>query len=463
MMFFEEPHCISETFGATRRRAGDGGTPIVCVVLLVTFSTFVAGITQVAIAQGPPTTNELPNAKQDAPAKEPPLRLESSPKRTLGARSLESLPSKGSSETEILEPVQTQIREWIQRLESDSFASRHLAYQLLQPHPILAIGSVEKAIATAEQDAAHRLIRLLGGWSTYPDVGYGIDAFAALERVARSGVTTRASFAKSVIEGIAEDQADRSEEYLKKLGAFIDFSRLSLFGFQQMLGGSEFYLLRLDDGYRGTVEDLRCLRWINSVEIVRLEGDRIDRAWLEHVVRLPNLRILQIRHTSLTGNDIELLQAVERLEGLEMMYTPIDDEAIETLATLPLANRMRLFGTQMSEDGVAKLRELLDGSEIMFGRGGFLGISCDGQNLNLKTVNSGSGAEKAGLREGDRILKIDGISLKTFDELRGHLAKHKPGEHVTIEFNRPVFKLNDIENPVDGDSQTVKVILGEQP
>ncbi len=179
------------------------------------------------------------------------------------------------------------------------------------------------------------------------------------------------------------------------------------------------------------------------VEIVRLEGERINRQWLAQVVRLPNLRILQIRHTSINGKDIELLQSAERLNGLEIMYTPIDDDAIDVLSNLPLANRMRLFGTQMSEQGIAKLREILDGSEIMFGRGGFLGISCDGQNLTLRTVNEGSGAEKAGLRPEDRIEKIDGLPLKTFDELRGELAKHKPGEQVTIDFVRTVSSMSD--------------------
>jgi PDZ domain len=460
-MFFEEPHRIFQSFVATQRRLGKGSVRIVSFVAFITFFARMPGL---ANAQDPPSTSDLPVQQTDTPGKEPSLGIERSLKRDFEARDTASEPSTGVSETEIPGPDQAQVREWIQRLESDSFASRHLAYQLLQPHPTSAIRPVEKAIATAEQDAAHRLIRLLGGWSTYPDVGYGIDAFAALERIARSGVSTRASFAKSVIEGISEDQADRSEKYLKHLGAYLDFSRLSLFGFQQTLGASEFYLLRLDDAYRGTVEDLRSLRWINSVEIVRLEGERIDRSWLMQVVRLPNLRILQIRHTSITGKDIELLQALDKLEGLEIMYTPIDDDAIETLSSLPLANRMRLFGTQMSEEGVAKLRELLDGSEIMFGRGGFLGISCDGQNLTLRTVNSGSGAEKAGLRAGDYIRKIDGNSLNTFDELRGHLAKRKPGEQVTIEFYRRIVpEFSDGEKFPELTPQEVKVILGEQP
>jgi PDZ domain len=462
-MFFESRHCKFESIVANRLTQSDGWFRLSCIVWLVTLLLIVSGLPASTRAQEP-TTSEKKGETPDAPVPSPPTkRSQESPIQSFDGNGKVIGQSNKVTRRSSDSPSETAILDWIHRLESDSYADRHLAYQLLQPHPEKAIKLVEKAIATAEQDAAHRLIRLLGGWSIYPDFGYGLEAFSALERVARSGVSVRAMFAKSVVQGIAADQAGRSETYLKSLGAYIDFSRLSLFGFQQTLGPANYYLLRLDDAYVGTVEDLRCLRWVSSVEIVRLEGERINREWLAHVVRLPNLRILQIRHTSINGKDIELLQSVEQLEGLEIMYSPIDDDAIDVLSNLPLANRMRLFGTQMSEEGIAKLREILDGSEIMFGRGGFLGISCDGQNLTLKSVNTGSGAEKAGLRVDDRIEKIDGLSLKTFDQLRGELAKHKPGEQVTIEFIRTVFSQSDEGEKSENFPHKVKVILGEQP
>jgi predicted metalloprotease with PDZ domain len=171
---------------------------------------------------------------------------------------------------------------------------------------------------------------------------------------------------------------------------------------------------------------------------------------------------LQLRHTSITAADLELLHRAEQLEGLEIMYTPIDDEAIETLATLPLAGRIRLFGTRISEAGVEKLRGQLEGSEINFGRGGFLGISSQSMSLVLTMVNPGSAADKAGLRVNDRILKIQGIELKTFEELRNELAKYAPGEEVTLTFERRGSGLELPDGEPSNFQAEVRVILGEQ-
>ncbi len=336
-------------------------------------------------------------------------------------------------------------------------------------HPVPAMGLVEAAIPNAQEDAAHRLIRLLGGWSYYPDDGYGRDAFAALSRVAAGRVSTRAGFAKGIVAGIAEDQSIHSEEFIGRLSGYVGYEPMQLFALQNR-GDSNYYVLRIDDAFRGSSDDLRCLRWLKSVEAVRLEGKRIDTSWLEKIVQLPNLRILQIRQTSLNGRDMDLLHQLERLEWLEIMYSPIDDEAIDSLASLPLAGKIRLFGTKISEAGVERLRAGLDGSEITFGRGGFLGIGTQSlagqpQSLVLSQVTPGSGAEKAGLRISDRITKIDGKELQNFDELRAELAKHAPGEVVTITYVREWFlSENDPKSEEERKPfYEVQVVLGEQP
>jgi hypothetical protein len=358
-----------------------------------------------------------------------------------------------------LHPPLTQLAEWIEGLDSDSYAARQLAYQLLQPHPAAALPLVEAAVDKADEDAAQRLIRLLAGWSSNPNEGYGKIAFATLERLA-GGVSARAQFAQGTIQAIAEEQSERAADFLSRLSAFVGYDSITLFALQR--ADSSYYLLRLDDAFRGDAADLECLRWLNYVELVRLDGQRIDGSWLEKVIRLPNLRILQLRHTSITAADLELLHRAEQLEGLEIMYTPIDDEAIETLATLPLAGRIRLFGTRISEAGVEKLRGQLEGSEINFGRGGFLGISSQSMSLVLTMVNPGSAADKAGLRVNDRILKIQGIELKTFEELRNELAKYAPGEEVTLTFERRGSGLELPDGEPSNFQAEVRVILGEQ-
>ncbi len=356
-------------------------------------------------------------------------------------------------------PTDEQIGEWIRQLESDSYASRQLAFRLLQPHAATAIPAVERAIEVAEEDAADRLIRLLGQWSEYPDDGYGREAFAALSRVAQGGVSARSSMAQRSIVGIEMIQSDRAIEYLSRLSAYIGLEQNRLFSMNMQY--DLLYVLRIDEAFRGSIEDLNCVRWLSDVQVVRLAGPRIDRHWLEMIVKLPNLRILQIRRASITSEDLNILHALDRLDGLEILYTPIDDSSIEILGNLPLWGKLRLFGTEISANSAEQLRKQMEGSEVMFGLGGFLGVGSKPDDLVINHITAGGGAEKAGLRELDRIIRVQGVKLEKFVELRAELAKYPPGATVTLEFERL-----EASDPSEGPkmvSKTVEVILGEQP
>jgi len=91
----------------------------------------------------------------------------------------------------------------------------------------------------------------------------------------------------------------------------------------------------------------------------------------------------------------------------------------------------------------------------------FLGINIRDVNSTLATekglnVSEGvfvegllenSAAKKAGIKAGDVILSIDDISVKTTPELQEVVAKHRPGEVVTLKVNR------------DGNETSIPVIL----
>jgi putative serine protease PepD len=70
--------------------------------------------------------------------------------------------------------------------------------------------------------------------------------------------------------------------------------------------------------------------------------------------------------------------------------------------------------------------------------------------LLVQTVSSGSGAEKAGLEEGDVITKVDGKDVKTTDDLRTAIQAKKAGDTLTIEVQR------------DGQTQTITATLGSR-
>jgi S1-C subfamily serine protease len=70
--------------------------------------------------------------------------------------------------------------------------------------------------------------------------------------------------------------------------------------------------------------------------------------------------------------------------------------------------------------------------------------------LLVETVSSGSGAENAGLKEGDVITKVDGKEVKSSDDLRTIIQGKKAGDTLTLEIQR------------DGQTQTLTATLGSR-
>jgi S1-C subfamily serine protease len=66
----------------------------------------------------------------------------------------------------------------------------------------------------------------------------------------------------------------------------------------------------------------------------------------------------------------------------------------------------------------------------------------------VECVVSGEAADQAGIRAGDLIVGVDGTAIRSFDELRGLISSHSPGDAVTIQIER------------DGQDQQVQVTLG---
>lgn len=96
-----------------------------------------------------------------------------------------------------------------------------------------------------------------------------------------------------------------------------------------------------------------------------------------------------------------------------------------------------------------------EGSGAQPGGGAFLGVSVDGASpsdgLRLGNVLRGGGAERAGLREGDVIVRIADRSINSFDDLRGALARQTPGDTVRVVYLR------------DGLDHAVPITLGTRP
>jgi serine protease Do len=82
----------------------------------------------------------------------------------------------------------------------------------------------------------------------------------------------------------------------------------------------------------------------------------------------------------------------------------------------------------------------------------------DGKGVLVENPIDGSPGQKAGMKRGDIITKVDGTDVASADELRNYVASLKPGTKVAVNIYRQ-------ENPTDakGKVVTVDLVIGEQP
>jgi serine protease Do len=82
----------------------------------------------------------------------------------------------------------------------------------------------------------------------------------------------------------------------------------------------------------------------------------------------------------------------------------------------------------------------------------FLGVSSEKdekEGVEIQEVTKGSGAEKAGLKKGDIITKIDDVKIDDPEELTETIRKHKPEDKIVVTFKR------------DGKEQKATAVLGK--
>jgi S1-C subfamily serine protease len=77
-----------------------------------------------------------------------------------------------------------------------------------------------------------------------------------------------------------------------------------------------------------------------------------------------------------------------------------------------------------------------------------LGVS---QGAVVADVASGSGAAKAGIKNGDVIVEIDGSKVTSVEGVAGEVRKHNPGDQIDVVIVR------------NGQKQTVTVTLSDRP
>ncbi len=167
------------------------------------------------------------------------------------------------------------------------------------------------------------------------------------------------------------------------------------------------------------------------VNVVR--GSAADRAGLRD-----NDKIMKINDTPMNkwGDLSKFIQAAKVGDKVRIAYER-NGKAASTEATLTRHSDISCGGDEDPK--------------------GFLGISNDGEKNDESgkpgtavRVTKGSGAEKAGLQNGDVVFQLDDTPIVDFEDVTDFMAYTKPGDKVTVTYER------------NGQRGTVQALLGDQ-
>ena len=122
-------------------------------------------------------------------------------------------------------------------------------------------------------------------------------------------------------------------------------------------------------------------------------------------------------------------------------------ESIEGLGFAIPINRAKDIITNLIENGYVKGRASLG---VTLSAGSSYGYSNDNSTqVYIVEVQSGKAADKAGLKRGDQILKIDNENIKDISDITSIISSHKAGDSIKITVLR------------DNETKTITVTLGE--
>jgi len=332
-----------------------------------------------------------------------------------------------------------QFEKWLSDLGDADYSERQFATIQLERNKREAIDYAVQATETATGEKLDRLFQFLSSIAADPYSQDGERVYKSIADLAQNRTTSKAARAQKILQVIGEEQSNAALAKLETLKVSVADRQLQVISSSNEVKDA----LIIDEFFSGTAQDLECVRWLSMVEFVRLEGPKITRETLQQIVKIPNLKRLQLANTQLKSTDIDILLEAPDLDLLEFIYTPIGDESVELLTHLPVWGNMYLFGTDLTPSGQAELKSKIDGPDVLIARGGFLGVRCQATSVIVDGVVQDGAAEAAGIRARDKILTVNQVPVFVFEDIRRELANHSPGDSIPIEYERDSFSFDE--------------------
>jgi len=82
----------------------------------------------------------------------------------------------------------------------------------------------------------------------------------------------------------------------------------------------------------------------------------------------PHVTSLDLSRTGINGRGLEVLSGLAYLARINLYGTQVDDALLDVLASFPALEAVYLWETDVTAEGVARLRDALPDTEINDGR-----------------------------------------------------------------------------------------------
>ena len=242
------------------------------------------------------------------------------------------------------------IRKWVEQLDSDRFAERRKASQLLSQLGSRSIPFLEPASHSKSVERSARAIRILQKLAESDDESTEDAAVAALQRVIIKAERRVALRASNALAEQQKFQRQRSIASVRRLGGTVYINSKVQ---------TPSIIVRIQDSWDGGNRGLRLLKRLGGVTWLSLERSIISEEGLRYVGELSQLKKLYLGQTQLrTGKGLVHLHGLKQLSYLSMRQLPIGNDALKLIGELKQLDSLGLDDTKITDSGIKHLAQL---------------------------------------------------------------------------------------------------------
>ena len=178
------------------------------------------------------------------------------------------------------------VSTWVQQLDADQFVVRKRATENLIAADASAVEPVVQAVTDGSLEVVVRGIMILRTLALSEDKETADAAYAGLERLSSSQVTTSARRAAAALVTVAEMREMRALQLLQSFGAKLGQGVFRVGKTDQITLPQ----IAIGPGWKGQDKDLALLKWVVNYQAIALEGPGVTNDWLKQISQLEHLR-----------------------------------------------------------------------------------------------------------------------------------------------------------------------------